>query len=162
MRGARKFTTTLAATLVLTVSSQPPMAGETKKLSGRGTLVVIEMNEVPVTGKADIKPSLIRMDGTLLTDDREHPLNGARYQVVDVYDGKDRDVGYKTFTAADGSMLFGTYEVTEANHPKYKGTIKITGGTGKFKDATGQGAFVNTFIADKVGIDDVDFEYTTP
>ena len=162
MRGSRQFSAALGTILVLAVCSQPLMAGETKKLSGRGTLVVIEMNELPVTGKADIKPSLIRMDGTLLTDDRDHPLNGARYQVVDVYDGKDRDMGYKTFTAADGSMLFGTYEVTESNHPKYKGTIKITGGTGKFKDATGQGDFVNTFIADKVGIDDVNFEYTTP
>jgi hypothetical protein len=162
MRGVRQFSTALGTILVLAVWSQPLLAGDTKKFSGRGTLVVVEMNELPVTGKADIKPSLIRMDGTLLTDDRAHPLNGARYQVVDVYDGKDRDMGYKTFTTADGSMLFGTYEVTEANHPKYKGTIKITGGTGIFKDATGQGKFVNTFIADKVGIDDVDFEYTTP
>lgn len=46
--------------------------------------------------------------------------------------------------------------------PKYKGTIKITGGTGKFKDAAGQGKFENIFIADKVAIDDVDFEYTSP
>ena len=40
----------------------------------------------------------------------------------------------KTFTT-DGSMLFGTYEVTEASHPKYKGTIRITGGSGKFQKA---------------------------
>jgi hypothetical protein len=162
MRSAWVLTSAVGAVLVLSICSQPTIAADTKKFSGRGSLVIIETNELPVAGNADIKPSLIRMDGTLLSDDRADPLNGARYQVVDVYDGKDRDVGYKTFTTIDGSMLFGTYEVTEASHPKYKGTIKITGGTGKFKDAAGQGKFENIFIADKVAIDDVDFEYTSP
>ena len=161
MRSAWVLTSAVGAVLVLSICSQPTIAADTKKFSGRGSLVIIETNELPVAGNADIKPSLIRMDGTLLSDDRADPLNGARYQVVDMYDGKDRDVGYKTFTTTDGSMLFGTYEVTEASHPKYKGTIKITGGTGKFKDAAGQGKFENIFIADKVAIDDVDFEYTS-
>jgi hypothetical protein len=73
MRSAWVLTSAVGAVLVLSICSQPTIAADTKKFSGRGSLVIIETNELPVAGNADIKPSLIRMDGTLLSDDRADP-----------------------------------------------------------------------------------------
>jgi hypothetical protein len=133
---------------------------EEGKLKLRGTLVVVDAKSHDVPGDKDTKPSLTSMDGTVFSDNKK--MDGMRYQVIDVFDGKDIDVGYKTFTASDGSQIYATYKVVGGSPPSFKGEWTATGGTGAFKGITGSGQFSITWIADTVAIDDLEGSYKLP
>jgi|MudIll2142460700_1097286.scaffolds.fasta_scaffold1273071_1 hypothetical protein len=52
--------------------------------------------------------------------------------------------GTMEFTAANGDKLFGYFEGTHAGYPgtvEFVGTFWITGGSGRFEDVTGTGAY---------------------
>jgi hypothetical protein len=158
------FGNLIAVGVVAVAASGPPaLAGETGTLKGRGVLVVTSSQTIAVPGRPDhqVIPSV--MDGSMITDERGAAFDGARYQIVDMVDSAGMvNGGYKTFTTADGSMLFARYRTLDGSGAHYTGKWEITGGTGKFEGATGGGTWDGTFVADSVLIDTMDGIWTTP
>jgi hypothetical protein len=101
-------------------------------------------------------------DGAVYNADGKPFLDRARYQVVGFGDtGVTRD-GYKTFTDADGSKVFGKYTVTEVKMPDVRGTFEFAGGTGKYEGITGNGTFHDVFVSDKAAWDELVGDYKIP
>ena len=105
---------------------------------------------------------MINWDGAIHNADGKPFLDKARYQVVTLSDSAVGRRGYKTFTEADGTKAFATFNVTEFKPPVINGTVEFTGGTGKYAGITGKGTFHLVFVGDKVATDELIADYTIP
>ena len=88
-------------------------------------------------------------------------LDKAHYHVAWVGDGTGSSYCMKTFTAKDGSKLFGRCE-GKASPTGSTGTIVLIGGTGAFAGIKGKGKFNFVGVTDRVFWDDVEWTWETP
>lgn len=143
--------------------SAPTLAAETGTIRGRGVLVTVSTVTMPVPGRDGHKIIPSTMDGSLVAAEPGSPFDKARYQIVDLVDtGGMVNGGYKTFTLADGAMVFARYVTIGGEGAHYHGTWEITGGTGRFEKASGGGRWDGTFLSDTVLIDEMEGSFTLP
>ena len=140
----------------------PAAAQETGHLHGLATLVFTEQMMVKLDDQPNHVVLMIKEDGAVYNADGKPFLDKAHYQVVALSDSAVGRHGYKTFTEADGTKVFGTFTVTEFKPPVINGTVEFTGGTGKYAGITGKGTFHLVSVGDKAATDELNVDYTIP
>ncbi|UCF55922.1 MAG: hypothetical protein JSW15_07335 [Deltaproteobacteria bacterium] len=133
--------------------------GEKGKLRCQGGIVTIKANNLEVPVKIPHTLVLGQDDGVIFNETEGAFLDGARYQLYWVADMTGEDVqfkGYKVFTMADGSQVFGKFE------GGLSGTWTFIGGTGKYEGVKGSGTYKATALADTVYWDILEGEYELP
>jgi hypothetical protein len=137
-------------------------AGEKGKWRGLAVLVTTKSEVTPVADQKDHSMMLFIQDGAVFNSSGSGFLDRARYQVTWAADTAKTNGGYKTFTAADGSLVFAYTTVTEAAPPDYRGTWEFTGGTGKYKGIRGKGVFHVHSLSDVASWDVLEGDYEIP
>jgi hypothetical protein len=123
----------LALVALTLAACLPAAAEESGHWHGLSVLVIADKKAAKVEDRADHMVSVTEYDGAVYNGDGKPFLDRARYQVVGFGDTGVTRGGYKTFTEADGSKVFGKYTVTEVKLPDVRGTFEFTGGTGKYE-----------------------------
>jgi hypothetical protein len=93
------------------------MADEIGHWHGLGVLVAVDKKAIKLEDRANHIVSITEFDGAVYNGDGKAFLDKARYQVVGLVDIGVGATGYKTFSDADGSKVFGKYTVTESKPP---------------------------------------------
>jgi hypothetical protein len=147
----------IAATTAPTVAAQ-----EMQKWHGQGVLVVTQVTQLKLEDRAGHMVGVSDYDGAVYNAQGKPFLDKARYQVAGLVDTQGSNIGYKTFSEADGSKVFAKYAVTQVKLPEINGTFEFTGGTGKYEGITGRGTFHLVRVSDKAAVDELTGEYTLP
>ena len=158
----------LCVAVLITIALSPAAwAGEKGKWRARGVVADVGSKTVPIADQKDHYVYFGQWDGVLFTEGQGTFLQNARYQLVDIVDSAGGvvpggEVGYKTFTAADGGQVFAKYQATELAPPVYKGKWEFIGGTGKYAGIKGRGSFEFHAVSETTGWDALEGEYEIP
>lgn len=154
--GSTLFAALIAATAPTAV------AQDMQKWHGQGVLVVTQVTQLKLEDRAGHMVGVSDYDGAVYNAQGKPFLEKARYQVAGLLDTQGSNIGYKTFSEADGSKVFAKYAVTQVKLPEINGTFEFTGGTGKYEGITGRGTFHLVRVSDKAAVDELTGEYTLP
>jgi hypothetical protein len=122
----------LMAAVAVTSATQPIYAGDAVPFKGRAEGAIVSSTPAPggvllrtlASGQATLLGEFTREETLVL-----NPATGAI-------------IGTLVFTAANGDQLLGSIAAQFTSPTTVLGTLTITGGTGRFQDATGEAAAI--------------------
>jgi hypothetical protein len=122
------------------------LAWAQQKIEEAGRNVAVRDNQVSELEEGHIVV-LINTKGVIMPDDPSHPFNMAPIDcmgiVEELPDGTYKGNGYCTNTDPEGDKVFSTWSESSAAESQYE----LTGGTGKFEGARGEGTYTVTEVS---------------
>ena len=140
---SQKNASLVAVSVLLMYSGD--LAWAQQKIEEAGTNVAVRDNQVSELEEGHIVV-FINTKGVIMTDDPSHPFNMTPIDCMGIVeefpDGKYKGNGYCTNTDPEGDKLFSSWS-EDAAESRYE----LTGGTGKFEGARGEGTYTVTEVS---------------
>ena len=135
----------VAASVLLIFSAD--LAWAQQKIEEAGRTFAVRDNQVSELEEGHIIV-LVNTKGVIMTDDPSHPFNMAPIDCTGIFeefsDGKYKGNGYCTNTDPEGHKLISSWsESSDTAESRYE----VTGGTGKFEGARGEGTYTITEVS---------------